>query len=160
MKPNWKLNDFNDRGQLKIPTGLILVMVFLSRHLLLLLMGGVSRFVGTGGSSMSSAVGLPPVWMLPVNLPAILLLLLVINRERLGHKTWWRNLMGWLIPMLMALTAVQLVLELFLKHEALLRLVPHTVAEILLLAGCLVFLAVSPKVRFFIKECSEGTVQR
>jgi hypothetical protein len=155
MKPNWTLSDFNDRGQLKIPTGLILVMVFLSRHLLLLLMGGVSRFVGTGGSSMSSAVGLPPVWMLPVNLPAILLLLLVINRERLGQKLWWRKLMGWLIPMLMVLTALQLVLELFLKHEALLRLLPGTLLELSLLVGCLVFLSISPKLRYFSRECSE-----
>ncbi len=157
MKPNWKLTDFNDRGQLKIPTGLVLVMVFLSRHLLLLLMGGISRFVGAGGMSVSSAIGLPPAWMLPINLPAILLLVLVVNRERVGNRRWWRNTMRWLVPALMALTTAQLLLLLFLKYEAILRMEPTTLVELAVLPGCLVFLAMAPKLRYFVKECSDGS---
>ncbi len=159
MQPNWQLNDFNDKGQLKIPTGLVLVMVFLSRHLLLLIMGGVSRILGVGGASLSSAVGLPPAWMLPINLLAILLLLLVVNRERLGAKPWWRNFMKWLIPAIMMLMAAQLLLLLILEYDAILRMAFMPLFELAVLLACLIFLIIDPKLPYFIKECSDGITE-
>ncbi len=158
MKPNWTLSDFNDKGQLRIPIGLALVMVFLSRHLLLLLMGGVSRFVGAGGTSLSSTVGLPPVWMLPISLLGLLLLGLVLNRDRFAAKPWWRNVMKRLIPTVQLLTVVQLVLSVVLNYQAILRMEPVMLIELALLIGCLVYLQRDPKPRYFAQECAGVTV--
>ena len=154
MQTKWKLSDFDDKGRLRIPTPLILLMLFLSRHFLLLVMGGVSRFVGAGGAA-AGMVGLPPAWMLPLNLPPLLLLLMALNRDRFGRKAWWRRVMKGLLPALMLLTAGQLTLLLVFRHRAVQGLEPPVLLELFILMSCMAFLSLGRKLRHYVRECAD-----
>jgi len=107
MQPQWKLNDFNDRGELKPPLGFLLSLVYLSRHLIYLILAAVSQFRGAAGQIDTSALALPPAWLLPLSFPSFILFFLVLNRERFGASSWWRVIIKWSKPLLLLIAATQ-----------------------------------------------------
>lgn len=80
--PNYQLSDFSDDGTLKVSALLWLVIAFLARHVLLLLMGGLSTFmlrgrgIDTGGFS---ALYSTPFFLL-VSAPAVAIIVASVRR--------------------------------------------------------------------------------
>lgn len=93
---NYDLSDFSDDGTLKVPFTLWVALAFLARHVLLLLMGGVSSFVmsrrgiDTGGFI---EIYSSPLFLL-ASLPAVAVLVAALRRNpQAGRATRaiWRN---------------------------------------------------------------------
>ncbi len=157
-KPDWQLNDFNDKGALRIRTGLVFTLIFLSRDFILLIMGAVSQVIGRdSGQSAFKLIGLPPVWMLPLSAIALIILLLLFNRERFGRRDWWRLLIRRLRPVLLALSLIQLLGLVLLQYKHFPQLKPVILIQLGLLPLCLVYLARDLKLRHFICEFSKAT---
>ena len=83
MTHDWDISDFNDKGKLKTPVSLVLALLYLSRHIVFLLLAGLSHFVAAGSGFKASAIGLPPIWALAVGMPVFLFLILVARKEKL-----------------------------------------------------------------------------
>jgi len=151
MDPRLDISDFNDKGELKTPLGLLLCLVFLSRHLLFLLLGGLSEFLSRGGGFNVSDLGLPPAWSLWLDLPVFGFLLLVLRKDKLPAGGWFRALLRRGVPLLLGLAAAQLALLIVfdfvrVRDPGLLRM-----ADVVLMVVCLFYLASDYKVKFFFK---------
>lgn len=92
---NYGISDIADDGTLKIPLILWAVMIYLSRHLGLVLLGGLSTFMssrmGVDVSGISSLYS-GPLFML-ASIPALLVLIASLRRAaRAGRviRTLWR----------------------------------------------------------------------
>jgi hypothetical protein len=144
MTIEWSLSDFDDKGRQRPPIGLVVALLYISRHLVFLVMATVSRLAGTGNLPVFNVLGLPPVWILPISMASLALLLLMLNRERLEQRSWWRQLMGRLIAVLLALDVMQAILLAILQGQALLRLDILPTLELMLLGACLYYLATEP----------------
>jgi len=95
-QPNYDLSDYTDDGTLKVPFTLWIALAFLARHVLLLLMGGVSSFVlsrrgiDTGGFT---GIYSSPIFLL-ASLPAVAVIVAALRRApQAGSaiRAIWRN---------------------------------------------------------------------
>lgn len=92
---HYRDSDFDDHGTVKVSTLLWIIGVYLSRHALILALGGLSTFLGQGRADLSGLSALyssPP--FLASSLPALAFLSLAIRRTPAAAK-WirsaWRN---------------------------------------------------------------------
>lgn len=84
----FNLSDFTYKGELRTPTALVLVLVFLSRYPVILLMSGFSSLMLKRRGVSFEGFGLLPVDGMLSSLPAIGLLVVVLFRERLKSRQW------------------------------------------------------------------------
>ena len=104
MKPPTRFNpaEYDDDGTLRIGQLLWLTMLYLSRHLLLLMIGAVSSLIGSRNGLDSSALATlysAPQFLL-ASLPALLLIAAAIRRSPRAGKLprWvWRHGKWWLL---------------------------------------------------------------
>ena len=153
---DWKLSDFNDRGELNPPVGFLLTLVYLSRYLLYLLIVAVSHAMGAAGQIRASAFGLPPAWLLPASAASFLLLFLVLNRERLGRKNWWRAVLKWSRLLLLVISLFQFLFILLTQYEAKLDIDPIRIMDLGLILLCVRYLITDRKLAVYIRECARG----
>lgn len=153
MAIEWSLQDFDSKGRQKPPAGLLLTLLCLSRHLLILAAGSVSRKGTPGQHAAFDAVSLAPGWALPLSIFSLVLLLLVLNRPRLEGRAWWRRLMGALVPISLTLGIAQIILIGFLKYPQLLKLDWEPALDMGLVLVCGYYLMTSAKLHHFIREC-------
>jgi len=154
MRPPLDFSDFNDNGELKTPVQLVLSLLFMSRHLVFLMLAGLSHFViaRSGAGYQAGALGLPNPWLLFTDIPVFLFLVLVARKEKLPKAGWLRRLLYRGVPLTVALGVLQLVLILGLEHHLLLRPEPLRLIDLALLLMCLYYLAMNPKVKLFFRE--------
>ena len=89
--PQYNLSDYRDDGTLRVSGLIIAVMLFLSRHLLLIFMGGISTFKGAKVSGVPGLYSHP--LLLVASIPALLVLVAVLRRIATGGalpRAIWR----------------------------------------------------------------------
>ena len=160
MKPELDFSDFNDTGELKIPLGLILSLLYLSRHLLFLMLGGLSQFLSRGGEFKLSVMELPLAWTLFLDIPAFLFLLMILRREKLADGGVSRRLLPHGVTISVALGAAQIILLLALEHRILLKPDLLRALDLLALGILLRYLIVDPKLKLFFRECGATSAEQ
>lgn len=152
MNYGYDIGDFNDQGELKTPAGLILALIFLARHLLFLLLAGLSEFMSRGGDFQVASLGLPPVWALIYDIPLIAFLLLVLRKDKLPDSGVLRRILYRGAPLLLGLAVLQLVLSIFLELGDLRHPGLKHMADTVLMVMCIFYLASNDRIRRFFKE--------
>jgi len=152
MKHPLDINDFNDKGELKTPVKLVLTLLFMSRHLIFLMLAGLTQFVGARRGLHTDAYWLPEAWLLFADIPVFLFLVLVARKEKLAKDGWLRRILYRGVPLVVTLGLLQMAMIAGLEHRALLRPEPLLVADFALLAVCVYYLAANPKLRLFFRE--------
>ena len=152
MKPNWDISDFNDKGELKTPVSLVLALLYLSRHIVFLLLGGLSHFVASGSGFRASAIGLPPLWALAAGFPVFLFLILIARKEKLPKGGLLKRLFYHGAPLLVFLGVLQLLLIAGLDYRLLLKPDLLRAVDFVLLGGCVYYLATNAKLQWFFRE--------
>ena len=152
MKYPLDICDFNDKGELKTPLKLVLSLLFMSRHLLFLMLAGLTQFVGARRGLHTGTYWLPEAWLLFADIPVFLFLVLVARKEKLAKDGWMRKILYQGVPLTVTLGMLQLFMIAALDYRLLLTPEPLLVADFVLLAMCVYYLAANPKVRLFFRE--------
>jgi len=87
----YDLSDYRDDGTLRVPGLIVAVILFLSRHLLLIVMGGISSFKGAEVSGIPGLYSHP--LLLLASIPALLVLVAMFRRIASGGalpRAIWR----------------------------------------------------------------------
>jgi hypothetical protein len=87
----YDLSDYHDDGTLRVSVSIIAMVLFLSRHVLLIFMGGVSTFKGAEVSGVEGLYSHP--MLLLASIPALLVLIAMLRRVATGGtlpRAIWR----------------------------------------------------------------------
>lgn len=152
MNHRLDISDFNDEGELKIPTKLVLSLLFMSRHLIFLMLAGLTQFVGARRGLQTDTYWLPEVWLLFADIPVFLFLVLVARKEKPTKGGWLRRILYRGVSVTVSLGVLQLALIAGLDHQLLLKPDLLRVGDFALLGGCVYYLALNPKVKLFFLE--------
>ena len=152
MKRPLDISDFNDKGELKTPLKLVLALLFMSRHLIFLMLAGLTQFVGARRGFHTDTYWLPEAWLLFADIPVFLFLVLVARKEKLTKQGWLRSILYRGVPLMVALGVLQLLLIVGLEYRLLLKPEPLRLVELVLLVVCVYYLAVNPKLKLFFQE--------
>jgi hypothetical protein len=161
MRQSLDIGDFNDKGELKTPVRLVLSLLFISRHLVFLMLAALSHFViaRSGAGFQAGALGLPNPWLLVTDIPVFLFLVLVVRKEKLSKEGWLRRILYLGVPFIVALGVLQIVLIIGLDYRVLLKPELLRVIDLGLLVVCIYYLAANPKVRLFFREYGRPSSQ-
>jgi hypothetical protein len=140
----YDLSDYRDDGTLRVSGLIIAMMLFLSRHLLLIFVGGVSTFKGAKVSGIPGLYSHP--LLLLASIPALLVLLAVFRRIAKGGvlpRPIWRA-GRWLLCLAAAL---DIVLGLMIADFQANRISPIQIAIFVMDAYILLYLLRSERSR-------------
>jgi hypothetical protein len=152
MDPHLDIRDFNEKGELKTPVGLVLALLFLSRHFLFLLLAGLSEFMVRGAGFDVASLGLPPAWSLLIDVPLFGFLLIVLRKEKLSAGGLLRRILRKGVPLLVSLAVLQLFLLTALDYLAMKNPGLLQMADTVLMGVCIFYLTTNWKVRLFFRE--------
>lgn len=104
--------NYDHHGRLKTPPLVVVALAFLSRYPLVLVLSAFSSLMLGRRGIRFEGLGLPPLDALASGIPAVVLLLVVLLREKFEAKAWSRLLLRRGVSIGVAVALLQLVLDL------------------------------------------------
>ncbi len=153
---DFDLADYDHRGELKTPALLVLALAFLGRYPLILALEGLSAYVLGRRGIRFDGLAVPPLDALLSSLPALVVLAVVLLREKLAAKRWAKVLHRYGLAIALATCAVQAALlarVLWLHGDAALN---RVVIEGLPIVYCAAYLVRSRKARSYLRARSNA----